>query len=199
MKVLPFISLRRYGIGNSGEWREKVKELVDGVIRSYSWIREKLLLNLNEGNRWSDCYARLPQRLFLLIMIISHLNVLLFLLKVSPHTSLKTVGWRLTGWAHKKRACKTVQIGNSYRFWHISWLEEWIIKNTWINRNSQSDYQEEAWVSAFAWYYIVPAAVHPHRVPAESRYLGNTREAVAVFSKSLYPLSFIICHCNVLP
>ena len=54
-------------------------------------------------------------------------------------------------------------------------------------------------VSAFSWYYIVPAAVHPHRVPAESRYLGNTGEAVAVFPQSLYPLSFIICHCNVLP
>lgn len=56
-----------------------------------------------------------------------------------------------------------------------------------------------AGVSAFAWDYIVPVAVHPHRVPAQSRYLGNTGEAVAVFPQSLYPLSFIICHCNVLP
>ena len=56
-----------------------------------------------------------------------------------------------------------------------------------------------AGVSAFSWDDIVPAAVHPHRVPAESRYLGNTTEAVAVFPQSLYPLSFIVCHCNVLP
>lgn len=56
-----------------------------------------------------------------------------------------------------------------------------------------------AGVSAFSWDYIVPAAVHPHRVSAESRYLGNTGEAVAVFPQSFYPLSFIICHCNVLP
>ena len=56
-----------------------------------------------------------------------------------------------------------------------------------------------AGVTAFSWGDIIPAAVHPGRVPAESRYLGNTREAVAVFPQSLYPLSFIICHCNVLP
>ena len=53
-------------------------------------------------------------------------------------------------------------------------------------------------VSAFSWDDIVPAAVHPYRVPAESRYLGNTGEAVAVFPQSLYPLSLIIGHCNVL-
>ena len=56
-----------------------------------------------------------------------------------------------------------------------------------------------AGVFAFSWDYIVHAAVHPDRVPAQSRYFGNTGEAVAVFPQSLYPLSFIICHCNVLP
>ena len=54
-------------------------------------------------------------------------------------------------------------------------------------------------VTAFTYNDIVPAAVHPDRVSAQSRYLGNPREAVAVFPQSLYPLSFIICHCYVLP
>ena len=56
-----------------------------------------------------------------------------------------------------------------------------------------------AGITVFSWDDIVPGAVHPHRVPAESRYLGNTGEAVSVFPQSLYPLSFIVCHCNVLP
>ncbi len=51
MKVLPFIPLRSFGMGNSGVGGEKVKEIVAGVIRSYPWIREEFLLHLNEGNR----------------------------------------------------------------------------------------------------------------------------------------------------
>ena len=94
---------------------------VAGVIRSYSWIKEEFLLHLDEGNRWSDCYARLPQRLYLLILFVDHLIVNLNCLKFSPPTSLRTVGWRLTGWAHKKRACKQIHIGNACRFWPISW------------------------------------------------------------------------------
>ena len=83
---------KEFGMGDFGVGGEKVKKIVAGVIRSYSWIKEKFLLHLHKGNRLSDCYARLPQRLYLLIMIISHHNVLLYRLKVSPPTSLRTVG-----------------------------------------------------------------------------------------------------------
>ena len=79
-------------MGNSGVGGEKVKENVAGVIRNYSWIKEKILLHLLEGNRYSDCYAKLPQRLYLLLLFIGHLIALLNRLKVSPSTSLRTVG-----------------------------------------------------------------------------------------------------------
>ena len=48
---------------------------VAGVIRSYSWIKEEFLLHLHEGNRWSDCYARLPQRLYLLLLFIGRIII----------------------------------------------------------------------------------------------------------------------------
>ena len=54
-------------------------------------------------------------------------------------------------------------------------------------------------VFVLPWTNIVPAAIHSDGVLAESCYLGNTGEAVSVFPQSLYPLSFIICHFNVLP
>lgn len=53
-------------------------------------------------------------------------------------------------------------------------------------------------VSVLPWDDIVPATVHSDRVLTESRYRGNTREAISIFSQSLNPLSFIICHCDVL-
>ena len=40
--------------------------------------------------------------LYLSLLFISHIIVLLNRFKVSPPTSLRTVGWRLTGWTHKK-------------------------------------------------------------------------------------------------
>ena len=82
--------------------RRKIEKKVAGVIRSYSWIKEKFLLHLHKENRWSDCYTRLPQRLYLFLLFIGHLIVLLNRLKVTSPTSLRTVGWRLIGWAHKK-------------------------------------------------------------------------------------------------
>ena len=57
---------------------------------------------------WNLCitFSRLPQRLYLLFLFISHLPVLLYRLKVVPSNFLWTAGGENHGNLYKKRACK---------------------------------------------------------------------------------------------
>ena len=88
---------------HSGEGGEKVKENVAGVIRSSSFgLRKNTYCIYMKGTDDPTVTPDL-QRLYLLFLIIGHLIALLNRLKVSPPTSLRAVGWRLTGWAQKRK------------------------------------------------------------------------------------------------